>query len=273
MADVTANGVRHHVQRLGAHAEDERARRVVFLHGLVMDNLSSWYFTVASRLAQSEDVILYDLRGHGRSERPPSGYRTTDLVEDLDQLLDALCVRGRVALVGNSFGGLLAVAYAAAHPGRVERMALVDAHISAGGWAEEMAATLELEGEERNRMIAESFKSWLGRHSGRKRNRLARAAEALVYGTTLVSDLRASPALDDSDLRAIDCPVLALYGAGSDALERGERLARTLPACELRVLPGCTHSVLWEETSEVRDQLLSWLVRPEAARGRGAANG
>jgi pimeloyl-ACP methyl ester carboxylesterase len=270
---VTANGVRHHVQRLGSHAQDARARSVVFLHGLVMDNLSSWYFTVASRLARSEDVILYDLRGHGRSERPSSGYRTTDLVADLDALLDALQVDRRVALVGNSFGGLLAIAYAAAHPERVERLALVDAHVSAGSWAEEMTATLELRGEERDRMIAESFKSWLGRHSDRKRNRLARAAEALVYGTTLVSDLRASPALRDLDLAAIDCPVLALYGAGSDALDRGQHLARTLPRCELRVLPECTHSVLWEETAEVREQLVGWLSRPDIEQSREVASG
>jgi len=268
VADVVANGVRTNVQRLGGHADDPQARTVVFLHGLVMDNLSSWYFTVANRLARSEDVILYDLRGHGRSARPPSGYRVSDLVADLDALLDALHVERRVALVGNSFGGLLAIAYAAAHPARVERIALVDAHFSAEGWGDEMAATLELEGEERNRMIGESFKSWLGRHSGRKRNRLARTAEALVAGTTLVADLRASPALSDAELAAIECPVLALYGAGSDALGRGEHLARTMPSCELRLFPGCSHSVLWEATAEVRDQLLAWLARDGGEQGR-----
>ena len=109
MADVVANGVRTNVQRLGSHAGDAQAHTVVFLHGLVMDNLSSWYFTVANRLARSEDVILYDLRGHGRSERPPSGYRVADLVADLDALLDALEIDRSVALVGNSFGGLLAI--------------------------------------------------------------------------------------------------------------------------------------------------------------------
>jgi len=46
MADVVANGVRHHVQRLG-----RGDRTVVFVHGLVMDNLSSWYFTVANPVA------------------------------------------------------------------------------------------------------------------------------------------------------------------------------------------------------------------------------
>jgi len=69
MADVVANGVRHHVQRFG-----KGERTVVFIHGLVMDNLSSFYFTLANPIAETCDVICYDLRGHGMSERPPTGY-------------------------------------------------------------------------------------------------------------------------------------------------------------------------------------------------------
>ena len=49
MADVVCRGVRLHVQRLGA---PDRPVTAVFLHGLVMDNLSSWYFTVANPAAQ-----------------------------------------------------------------------------------------------------------------------------------------------------------------------------------------------------------------------------
>src|SRR5438552_5849704 len=123
MADVVANGVRHHVQRLG-----RGERTVVFVHGLVMDNLSSFYFTLANPIAEGAEVILYDLRGHGLSERPASGYSVASLVADLAALLDALAITRPVALVGNSFGGLVALAFAAAHPERVERLVLIDAH-------------------------------------------------------------------------------------------------------------------------------------------------
>src|SRR5438477_5619060 len=107
MADVTANGVRHHVQRLGGGA-----RTVVFLHGLVMDNLSSFYFTLANPVARSAEVLLYDLRGHGRSERPARGYKVDDLCVELLALLDALGISKPVQLVGNSFGGMLALSFA-----------------------------------------------------------------------------------------------------------------------------------------------------------------
>jgi pimeloyl-ACP methyl ester carboxylesterase len=254
MADVVANGVRHHVQRLG-----RGERTVVFVHGLVMDNLSSFYFTLANPIASFADVVLYDLRGHGMSERPASGYRVDDLVADLAGLLDALAIARPVAVVGNSFGGQLALAFAAAHPARVARLALIDAHVGTEGWAAQMTATLSLQGEARDAKIAETFQSWLGRHSERKRTRLARTAEALVEHTSLVADLRASPALDPAALRTIAVPVLALYGERSDVRRDGEALASMLPRCELEIVPGCSHSVFWEATPLVRDRIVGFV--------------
>ena len=88
MAEVTANGLRFHYQSLGAGRGDDRL--VVFLHGLVMDNLSSWYFTVANPVAMRTEVLLYDLRGHGKTERPKTGYTVSDHVDDLAALLDSV---------------------------------------------------------------------------------------------------------------------------------------------------------------------------------------
>jgi pimeloyl-ACP methyl ester carboxylesterase len=255
VSDVVANGVRHHVQRLG-----KGGRAVVFVHGLVMDNLSSFYFTLANPIATAHQAVLYDLRGHGLSERPARGYAVADFVADLHGLCDALDL-GAVELVGNSFGGTVALAFASAHPERVSGVALIDAHDGAAGFAAQMAATLGLKGAARDEKIASSFQSWLGRHSERKRNRLAAAAEALVEGTTLVSDLAASPAMDDAALARITAPVYALYGADSDVRARGEALGAKLSRCTLEILPGCTHSVLWEETARVRDAVTKWVSR------------
>jgi pimeloyl-ACP methyl ester carboxylesterase len=272
MADVVANGVRHHVQRLGQPTGGARSQRapVVFVHGLVMDNLSSFYFTLANPVAALGDTILYDLRGHGLSERPARGYTVDDFTTDLLALLEALALPTKVTLVGNSFGGLLALAFASAYPERVERLALIDAHDGTDGWAARMAATLALRGDARDAAIAENFRAWLGRHSERKRTRLARAAEELVEHTTLIADLRASPALDEARLACIACPVLALYGEHSDVRARGEALARTLPRCRLEVVAGCTHSVLWEATEHVRERVVAF-VNEGAAEAREAA--
>src|SRR5207237_5067907 len=52
-------------------------------------------------------VVTVDLRGHGESARPPTGYTVGAMVGDLERLVRALAVPG-VALVGWSMGGVLA---------------------------------------------------------------------------------------------------------------------------------------------------------------------
>ena len=82
MSTLIANGVAHHVQELGP----SDALPVVMTHGLVIGSLASWYFTVGPALARTRRVRMYDLRGHGRSARMPSGYDTHTLATDLDAL-------------------------------------------------------------------------------------------------------------------------------------------------------------------------------------------
>jgi pimeloyl-ACP methyl ester carboxylesterase len=260
MAEITVKGLNFHYQLLGKGCGDERL--VVFLHGLVMDNLSSWYFTVANPVAQHAEVLLYDLRGHGKSSRPKTGYSIEEQVNDLVELLDALGLADRpLELVGNSFGGLLATAFTLRHPERVRGLTLVDAQVHDEAWAEEMRGSLSLEGDDLKEAITKNFQHWLGRHSERKRNRLAKNAAELVYETSLVSDLGASSPPGPGYVASIKAPVRALYGEYSDVRERGEELARQLQSCELSIHTDCTHSVLWEKTSDVRNEVLAWTTR------------
>jgi pimeloyl-ACP methyl ester carboxylesterase len=262
MADIVVRGVRLHVQRLGAPEPGEPARPVVvFLHGLVMDNLSSWFFTVANPATRVAEAILYDLRGHGLSERPKTDYTLADHVADLAALLDALHIDRPVVLVGNSFGGLLALAFARAHAARVAGLVLVDGHLGDEGFGAQMAETLRLTGEARDRRIAESFAAWLGRHSERKRTRLADNARTLVEGTTLVDDMQRTPPLVAADLEEVRVPILGLYGEHSDLRERSEALLEHAPDAEVIILPGCSHSVLWEATDEVRARVLGFVEK------------
>ncbi|HEU4415380.1 MAG TPA: alpha/beta hydrolase [Candidatus Angelobacter sp.] len=90
-------------------------------HAYMMQN-DLWQRVAATRL-----VVLYDQRGTGASKRMQAGApQTMDAqVADLDAVRQALKLN-KVALVGDSYGGLLVMAYAAAHPEHVARLVLSD---------------------------------------------------------------------------------------------------------------------------------------------------
>lgn len=74
------------------------------------------------------ELLIFAPRGTGASTPPASseGYRIAGYVEDLESLRLHLGA-GRLALYGNSHGGMASLAYACAHPERVARLAIVNA--------------------------------------------------------------------------------------------------------------------------------------------------
>ncbi|MBX6378813.1 MAG: alpha/beta hydrolase [Clostridia bacterium] len=65
-----------------------------------------------------------DLPGFGGADKPVTGYALDDLVEDVRAFLEAVGAEGAV-LAGHSFGGTLALAFAAAHPDKLRALLLV----------------------------------------------------------------------------------------------------------------------------------------------------
>jgi proline iminopeptidase len=117
---------------------DARETPVIFLHGGpgVPDMKGdSEYF---GRLARDGfDVYVYDQVGTGRSSRleDPRGYTLGRDLADLEAIRERIGA-DKVVLIGHSYGGTLAAAYAASHPERVTRMILSfpgDPSPSAGG--------------------------------------------------------------------------------------------------------------------------------------------
>ncbi len=102
---------------------DQPQHTFVFLHGFggqaMQWNYQLQKFSLANR------VIALDLRGHGLSDKPASGYDMPTLQNDLLTALAVLRVTTPVVLVGHSFGGALAADFALTHPERVERLVLI----------------------------------------------------------------------------------------------------------------------------------------------------
>jgi len=97
---------------------------VILIHGFSF-SLESWDGWAAD-LARDHRVVRFDLAGHGLSEPDAQDrYGTADRVRQLIALMDRLDIR-RATIAGNSYGGLVAWNFAAEHPGRVDRLILVD---------------------------------------------------------------------------------------------------------------------------------------------------
>ncbi len=254
--DIQARGLRFHVQQLGP----EDGPVLVFAHGLVMDNLSSFYYTLAAPLAkQGVRTVLFDLRGHGLSARPPTGYSPQDSALDLLAILDELDIQQPVYVLGNSYGGIVAMHTALKASHRVAGVVVVEAACSGAPgelWVEDIVNTLSVAalGLEFDR-TQDQLKA-LGQ---RKVAKLAGNANALLNGTSLIDDLVAGSLLSEADLEQIACPVLGVFGGESELIDAATHLAAHVPDCTIHVVPGLGHTVLREATDELLTTILAWL--------------
>lgn len=119
VTEVESNGYRAHVEEFGSGPP------LVLVHGLGGTGAEIWKRQIAD-LATEFRVIVYDLRGSGRSQVTPGPYSIDLLTEDLRALVEVLNL-GRVAIVGHSMGGSIALSYAARYPGDVSALVGVGA--------------------------------------------------------------------------------------------------------------------------------------------------
>jgi len=116
---------------------------------------------VWNTLAKERPVLLYDQRGNGRSGALKAGQSCTlaDQIADLEALLGHLGY-AKIDLLGHSWGGYLAMAYAARHPERIERLILVDS--AAPKWGDTIFLFKDVFPETIERQNALNFAETLG---------------------------------------------------------------------------------------------------------------
>lgn len=232
---------------------------------------------VAHELAAQRRCILFDQRGTGRSELQridASTIRVDLMVRDIESLRMHLGFE-RWAVFGHSFGGLLAMSYAAQYPQRVERLMLV----CSGGldtgfmtyFRANIAARLGLEERARLNELVQMTRD--GRADEDSERELANLiAPALLYRRDLASDVvemmcgpgrrvsevnrlvwedvAARPHDLAQKLRAVDAPALVVSGRQDYLAEEVPlKIAAALPNSRLEWINECGH--------------LPWLEHPQ----------
>ena len=252
---LTVNGLRLHYFDWG----NAGAPPVVCVHGYTS---SAEAFNAPARQFQDRfHVIVPNVRGHGESAWSPTGaYQYSDQVSDLEGMVTQLGLE-RFTLIGTSMGGIIAMAYAGAHPERLVRLVIndigPDAEVGSQritqmvGDRPEMFATLE-DGMAYRRSVSPIV---AGRSEEDQRELALGVLRQQTHGRWV---LKLDPAYIQQRvqhgpprrpalwpaLQRLQCPTLVVWGMESDVLSEAQarRMVEVLRHGELVAVPGVGHA-------------------------------
>ncbi len=254
MPHVQLGGLNLHIQERGSGPP------VVLIHGLLVGNLASYYFTLAPPLSVGHRVLMYDLRGHGRSARTETGYDLGTQVQDLAALLDHWRVP-RADLVGHSYGARIAMQMALEQPERVGRLVLIEPPLSPGR-VDGMERVAAMKPDDVLAILPKDLQAALQRGK-RAAERLREGLGGLLLETDLGATAASMPDLSDPELARIPHEALAIFGTESPCAPAGPRMVSKMPRCRLLHLQG-GHYLLAERPRELGEAVTAFL-KPEAA--------
>jgi pimeloyl-ACP methyl ester carboxylesterase len=235
----------------------------------------NWRPQVAPFVAAGLRVLLWDYRGHGRSQAPrdPAAYSMRQVVDDLGRVLDWGAGARPAVLGGLSFGGLASLHFALGHPERVRALLLVDtgpgfknpeAQARWEAQVERTAAFLEARGCEAF-VRSKAAETAIGLRPELPAAQAAARAIAAQdpAGLALFARRVAGPAPPVIDqLGAIEAPALVVVGEKDEPyLRAAEVLAARLPKAESARIAGAGHVVNLEDPAAFDAAVLGFLSR------------
>jgi pimeloyl-ACP methyl ester carboxylesterase len=240
----------------------------LLLHGLG-GSADSMATLVAPLLETSPRVVLLDLPGHGRSPEPRGGPLSgRQYAEVVGAVLERMSIDyGRVAVIGNSLGGALALSAAHDHP---EHVAGVVGLNPAGAELSEEALRIlpgrfadPRDGAAKMAQMLFHKTPWLFWLVGRD---FARSwASPTVQ--RILDDARsnAQRSLGINVLQSIRAPVLILWGAEDRLLPATsvEDFRRHIPAAKVELIPGCGHIPQLERPAFTRKRVRDFVASLE----------
>ena len=264
MPMLDLDGLRLHYQQRGTGPD------VVLIHA-VTSNLSVWLFSnVMDVLAREFRVTAYDMRGHGASGVPESGYTSADMARDLRGLHASLGL-GPAILVGHSYGAVVATHAAAFHPEMVRGVILSDPFFAGLADLEPNLADMDGWRNVRDALVAtgselgpdvdlaslfravaeltpaqkERIGAVLGEENLRWLSQLPRLAR-----TTCGGDVFVPAGLTADRLRAIKQPLVALYDEFTSFGATREFLRENIAQGVIETVPGARHLAPLQSTED-----------------------
>ena len=229
-------------------------------------------------VAHGARVILWDYRGHGRSEAPgdDGAYSIEQVVEDLHRVLEWAAPDRQVVVGGLSLGGLVSLHYYFQHPERVQALVLIDSGPgfknpeAQARWAAQVERTafyLESRGLEAF-VDGKAGPTAIGRHPELPAAQAARAAiiaqDPIALGRFGRNVSGPVPGVID-DLQRIAVPTLIVVGSEDDPyLKATEVMAANIPGACRVTIQGAGHICNIEKSAEFNQTLVRFLAQLDA---------
>jgi len=250
-------------------APNPGAPRLALIHSLALDG-SIWK-GVAAKLAGQAEILTYDCRGHGQSDRPSGPYTTDQFAGDLAELFDHLGWPA-AAVAGCSMGGCVAQAFAGLDPSRVNALGLIDTTAWYGAdapknWRDRAAATRSkgLAG-----MVEFQVTRWFSDRFGISHPELVKEMTKVFLANDVDCYAATCIMLGDADLRpylpALRMPVAVIVGEEDYAtpIAMARQLHEAIRGSTLTILPGGRHLTPVECPEEIAAQLLALSGRQDS---------
>lgn len=281
---VDVDGVRMHVIDWGPR--DAAAAPVVLIHG-ASSNALDMRAALAESLATDRRVLIVDRPGHGYSARPDDGWRLQTQAQLIRGAVTRLGVE-RPVIVGQSFGGAVALAYVLNHPDEVGGLALLApvSHEWPGGVAwYNIASGVPVIGIVLRRLVLPIYGPMLAAgdfasafspdpppadYAARAGGLLLFRPDAFRSNAEDLRRLKAQIIDQQSDYAQIRTPTTIAAGLADTTVSpaiHAEELARDIDGAELVRLDGAGHPL-----HHVRQREVVEIIRRTAARARRNAD-
>lgn len=244
--------------------------RLALIHSLALSG--AMWSEVIIQLAAAAEVLAYDCRGHGESERRPGPYSAELFADDLAAVFDA-CGWPSATAAGCSMGGCVGQAFAAAYPQRVRGLALIDTTAWYGPTAPKdwKARGARPAAEGFPSMIEFQLSRWFSDDFRRTHPEIAEQTKQIFLANTAECYQATCEMLGNADLRAalpaFRMPVSVIVGEEDYAtpVAMAEYLHENIPNSTLTVIPGARHTTPVECPREIAAFLSDLLGKSVAA--------
>ena len=261
---ILANGLRI---RTAAWPSD--GYPAVFVHGL-SSGWQSWLPPLAY-LWPTLSVMAVDLRGHGDSDKPETGYTLTNYAADVWEAMGKMRLRRPPVLIGHSLGGAIVRRIAAEHAGELAAVVVEDSNL----WGEEQATPDQrrAHGEEWLKNVRcplpeliqtemDRNPNYSYREAMERATRVQNTADGVFLGAPEGVGLAAGETYDDL-LPRVTCPFLLVRGmpelGGAVPETAAARHKDLIPDATVVTVPNVGHSVHGQQTEAFSAAVLTFL--------------